>query len=44
MRSVQFGLCSIRIFFFLSFLFFSLFLLVFSLTDTKIRKIGRDME
>ena len=31
-------------FFFLSFLFFSLFLLVFSLTDTKIRKIGREME
>ena len=35
MRSVQFGLCSIRIFSFLSFVLFFLFLSVFSLTDTN---------
>ena len=43
-RSVQFGLCSIHIFFFLSFFLscFFLFLSVFSLIDTKIHKMGRE--
>ena len=39
MKSVQFGLCSIRIIFFLSFF---LFLLVFSLTDTNDSQNSRE--